>query len=68
MENFVCRYARAVGFIHSLGQRWDILTLLGPDYGYYPNLVKSWVVTKDLVNELGYFSLLRNVCEDHLFW
>ena len=26
---------------------WDILTTIGPSYGYFPNAIKSWILVKE---------------------
>ena len=35
------------GDLCRLRQWWDLLLLLGPRYGYFPNRVKSWLVMKE---------------------
>ena len=45
-----CWYAddsAAGGDILSLKRWWDLLLLLGPRYGYFPNGAKSWLVVKE---------------------
>ena len=39
--------ATAAGKISSLKKWWDKLSSIGPSYGYFVNLAKSWLVTKD---------------------
>ena len=39
--------ASATSKLHNLKAWWDQLTLLGPDFGYYPNASKSWLVVKE---------------------
>ena len=39
--------AAAVGKIADLRAWWDQLTREGPDFGYYPNPTKTWLVTKE---------------------
>ena len=39
--------ASAVGSITNLREWWDNLARLGPGYGYFPNLSKTWLVTKE---------------------
>ena len=38
--------ACASGKISQLRDWWDLLSVEGPKFGYFPNSVKSWVVTK----------------------
>ena len=38
--------AAAVGKIANLRDWWDKLNASGPDFGYYPNATKTWLVTK----------------------
>ena len=40
-------YAAAGGKLSHLKAWWDRLTELGPDYGYYPNASKSWLIVKE---------------------
>ena len=35
----------------ALKQWWDLLLLLGPQYGYFPNGAKSWLVVKEGVED-----------------
>ena len=37
----------AFGNIMDLREWWDELARLGPDYGYFPNPSKTWLVTKE---------------------
>ena len=39
--------AAAVGRIEDLQVWWDKLNTLGPQYGYFPNPSKTWLVTKE---------------------
>ncbi|XP_064388154.1 uncharacterized protein LOC135336323, partial [Halichondria panicea] len=39
--------ASASGDLHSLRKWWDTLNNIGPDYGYYPNASKTWLVVKN---------------------
>ena len=39
--------AAAGGKLSHLKAWWDRLTELGPDYGYYPNASKSWLIVKE---------------------
>ena len=39
------------GDILSLKRWWDLLLLLGPRYGYFPNGAKSWLVVKEGVED-----------------
>ena len=39
--------AAAGGKLSDLKAWWDRLTELGPDYGYYPNASKSWLIVKE---------------------
>ena len=39
--------AAAVGKTADLRAWWDQLTREGPDFGYYPNPTKTWLVTKE---------------------
>ena len=45
--------AAAVGKLAELRVWWDILTKEGPDFGYYPNLSKTWLVTKEGCDTAG---------------
>ena len=38
--------ASASGTVDDLKTWWDALNLLGPDFGYFPNSSKTWLVTK----------------------
>ena len=39
------------GDILSLKRWWDLLLLLGPQYGYFPSGAKSWLVVKEGVED-----------------
>ena len=39
--------AAAVGKIVDLREWWDRLSTLGPSFGYFPNASKTWLVTKE---------------------
>ena len=39
--------AVAVGKIADLNSWWDRLTNLGPDFGYFPNATKTWLITQE---------------------
>ncbi len=39
--------ASAVGNLSDLRAWWDRLTNVGPDYGYFPNAAKTWLIVKD---------------------
>ena len=39
--------ATAGGALKQLKQWWDGLAELGPDYGYFPNAIKTWLVIKE---------------------
>ena len=44
--------ATAAGRLATLHQWWQLVTMIGPDYGYYPNASKTHLVVKpELVNE-----------------
>lgn len=45
--------ASAAGDIHSLRHWWDHLIQLGPDYGYYPNAPKTWLIVKEKILPLA---------------
>ena len=47
--------ASAGGSLLKLRQWWDKLTSFGPDFGYFPNASKSWLVVKE--------GLLPEVCD-----
>ena len=49
--------AAAGGKLSHFKAWWDRLTELGPDYGYYPNASKSWLIVKDTcsVEEVQWF-------------
>ena len=39
--------AAAGGKLSDLKTRWDRLVEIGPDYGYYPNASKTWLIVKE---------------------
>ena len=39
--------AAAAGKLSDLKVWWDRLVELGPDYGYFPNALKSWLIIKE---------------------
>ena len=39
--------ASAVGNLQALRRWWDHLTIIGPEYGYYPNASKTWLIVKE---------------------
>jgi len=39
--------ASAAGDLYALKRWWDHLTQIGPEYGYYPNACKTWLVVKE---------------------
>ena len=39
--------ATAGGSLQDLREWWDRLAQLGPDYGYYPNAEKTWLIVKE---------------------
>ena len=39
--------ATAGGALKQLKQWWDGIAELGPDYGYFPNATKTWLVVKE---------------------
>ena len=39
--------ATAGGKLTDLRNWWDILTNVGPDYGYFPNASKTWLIVKE---------------------
>ena len=41
----------AAGSLVDLLNWWKQLSTLGPDYGYYVNAAKSWLVVKDCFDE-----------------
>ena len=44
--------ATATGRLATLHQWWQLVTMIGPDYGYYPNASKTHLMVKpELVNE-----------------
>lgn len=43
--------ATAGGKFANLREWWDRLTNFGPDYGYFPNASKTWLVVKDDFND-----------------
>ena len=45
--------AAAVGKLAELRVWWDILTKEGPNFGYYPNPSKTWLVTKEGCHTAG---------------
>ena len=59
------------GDILSLRQWWDLLLLLGPRYGYFPNGAKSWLVVKeggvDTAREVFLDSDIHITTDDHCY-
>ncbi len=45
--------AAAIGKISDLREWWETLTKGGPSFGYFPNLNKTWLVTKDEFHSAG---------------
>ena len=43
--------ASAGGRLQDLKSWWDKLTLLGPQYGYFPNPEKTWLIVKGQYQE-----------------
>ena len=44
--------ATAAGRLATLHQWWQLVTMIGPDFGYYPNASKTHLVVKpELVNK-----------------
>ena len=39
--------ASTAGELHALRRWWDHLVQIGPDYGYYPNAPKTWLIVKE---------------------
>ena len=39
--------ATAGGQLTPLREWWDHLQLIGPDYGYHPNALKTWLIVND---------------------
>ena len=39
--------ASAAGDLHALRRWWDHLIRIGPEYGYYPNAPKTWLIVKE---------------------
>ena len=39
--------ATAGGKLINLREWWDCLTNIGPDYGYFPNASKTWLIVKE---------------------
>ena len=39
--------ATAGGKINTLREWWDCLINIGPDYGYFPNATKTWLIVKE---------------------
>ena len=39
--------ATAGGKINNLREWWDCLTKVGPDFGYFPNASKTWLIVKE---------------------
>ena len=46
--------AAAIGKLADLRAWWDHLTREGPDFGYYPNPSKTWLVTKEGCEAAGF--------------
>ena len=53
MQTWYADDAAAVGKVTDLREWWDQLTKEGPDFGYFPNPPKTWLVTKDSFHSLG---------------
>ena len=45
--------AAAAGKIADLRVWWNLLTREGPDFGYFPNPSKTWLITKEGFNDVG---------------
>ena len=43
--------ATAGGKLRNLREWWDCLTNAGPDYGYFPNASKTWLIVKEGYND-----------------
>ena len=43
--------AAAVGKILDLRDWWELLSTIGPSFGYFPNASKTWLVTKEGLHE-----------------
>ena len=39
--------ASAAGDLHALRRWWDRLIEIGPEYGYFPNASKTWLIVKE---------------------
>ena len=39
--------ATARGKLNNLREWWDCLTNIGPEYGYFPNASKTWLIVKE---------------------
>ena len=39
--------ASAAGALHALRRWWDRLIEIGPEYGYFPNASKTWLIVKE---------------------
>lgn len=38
--------ASGAGSVSEIKKWWDTLSIIGPDFGYYPNAKKCWIITK----------------------
>ena len=50
--------ATAGGSFVNLKEWWEHIVSIGPDYGYYPNAMKTWLVVKE-EKEIGAATLLK---------
>jgi len=53
MQEWYADDAAAAGKIRRLRAWWDRLAAIGPDFGYYPNASKTWLIVKPSSEELA---------------
>ena len=58
------------GFITEIRRWWNVLSTLGPDFGYFPNDRKCWIIAKpakeESVREVEIEAVLQDSSGEHL--
>ena len=47
----VCRWCQWSGLYNRIKKWWDVLSTIGPDFGYFPNDKKCWIIAKPAKEE-----------------